>query len=898
MWSLTLKSLRLGWARLAACYLILTIAGAALTIALILPGILRSTASDVVSRDAADAAYVITLNADANPYDALHDVSQAAPSAQLDTTGSIEIEYPHGEQDTELFSSVVDAPFQRSPVVTGRVPDNPGEVALTVAQARTHKSTIGSQIKVRLPLNSGETSSLIESAAKSAADRLGMTAECVENQCWLTTELSVVGLTASTPQFLGGFDRMVLSRQDVDSWLDSPSAWAHQNRILISHADAAAHSLDFATVSKLIPDALKIQNSADIRWAADQVTAHRSLTPSAVFALLSTLLLLVALLFVGNIFYTRVIKQTPDFIRLRHIGAQPAHLITIVRRQALIIGIAAGLSGLLAGGSLVSAVVAYLLNNPALASPRTSGIGQIVFSSSVLDWDVTTWDTPLDSASWPLLALIASPVVCTVIALIAGYRPARLVAEMGSSPRNNPPAVPPASELHPGGWGKRRVMALALMIVPVIVLAIVGLIGPTAPVLHTKHTNLPWTAYLAIACALLFFAGLILFMPMISARTAGGILRLLIGLLPERLRPTAHLSLGYIQSFPRRTAAAAAAFAVTVGAAMGLSTATATVNHSVSNHLNNVFSFDLEVYPPAGLSLDPDRLLAQVRSVPGITDAVIAQRTYLTIRHDSIQRQIPVLGVNPVDAAIIARDPHVPATLGKGILLAGHDCMLPKDVTQVEVLTKGSDELAPWHTQTLDVIHVNAWMTALVSTEQFIDFQAQHSTPVILASVSDQEYTQTPALVQALFTPHQSTPSAFTRPAEARAEIGGGAPILASLDQLISKLHLVVTGILVAAMLIAFVGVGGSLIVSASQRNKENALLHSLGMKLRHVFASVTLECVALFSAGIAVGIISGISIGALCGWMIMRSIGTPPVLEFPWESLRILLLGSILGVF
>ncbi|MBI2706335.1 MAG: FtsX-like permease family protein [Actinobacteria bacterium] len=92
----------------------------------------------------------------------------------------------------------------------------------------------------------------------------------------------------------------------------------------------------------------------------------------------------------------------------------------------------------------------------------------------------------------------------------------------------------------------------------------------------------------------------------------------------------------------------------------------------------------------------------------------------------------------------------------------------------------------------------------------------------------------------------------------------------------------VVSGLLFIALLVAFIGVGNSLMLSVLERVREIGLLRAVGMHRRQVRRMVEWEGFQLGLAGASLGL--GLGLGA--GWVLTRAIGTELAVQIPWMRL------------
>jgi putative ABC transport system permease protein len=129
------------------------------------------------------------------------------------------------------------------------------------------------------------------------------------------------------------------------------------------------------------------------------------------------------------------------------------------------------------------------------------------------------------------------------------------------------------------------------------------------------------------------------------------------------------------------------------------------------------------------------------------------------------------------------------------------------------------------------------------------------------------------------------------------SDVQGIASLRNSLDQLLTTMLLIVTGLLAVAVVIALIGVGNTLALSVVERRQESGLLRALGLTRGQLRAVLAWE--ALLVAGVAavLGVVLGTGYG-LAGTASVLSAEMPVVLAVPWGQVGgIVVVAALAGV-
>lgn len=125
--------------------------------------------------------------------------------------------------------------------------------------------------------------------------------------------------------------------------------------------------------------------------------------------------------------------------------------------------------------------------------------------------------------------------------------------------------------------------------------------------------------------------------------------------------------------------------------------------------------------------------------------------------------------------------------------------------------------------------------------------------------------------------------------------LSGGAAERASLDEVLSVLVLVTSGLLGVAVVIAVVGIANTLALSVLERARENALLRALGFTRLQLRGMLTVEGLLLSVVSAVLGIVLGVTYA----WFGVRTLlpdGTETALAFPVARLALILGVAVLA--
>jgi putative ABC transport system permease protein len=290
-----------------------------------------------------------------------------------------------------------------------------------------------------------------------------------------------------------------------------------------------------------------------------------------VLLLFAAIALFVSVLVIANTFSILFAQRMRDFALLRCIGATRRQVARSVRLEALVIGVLAGLVGLVAGTGLGHGVVALVrrLSDSAPLGPVDIGV------------------------SW----YVGGFVLGVVVTLVASWLPTRRVLQ-----------VSPVAALRPQegvdlrtGAGRIRLGLGALLVVAGVALLAVAVAGQTTP---------PMLAGGGAA-----FTGVLLLGPVlvpVLIRAAGSLLSRVLG-------TQARLASANAVRNPRRTAATAASLLVGVTLTTAVLTGMATSRDAVADAMGTDHPVDLALTSTTPLA---DDVVARAGALPDVEQAV------------------------------------------------------------------------------------------------------------------------------------------------------------------------------------------------------------------------------------------------------------------------------------
>jgi putative ABC transport system permease protein len=522
--------------------------------------------------------------------------------------------------------------------------------------------------------------------------------------------------------------------------------------------------------------------------------------------------LLVATFSIVNTFSITVAQRARDGALLRALGATRAQILGSVVVEAIVVGVAASLAGLLGGVGIAAGLRALF-----------QAIGG---------------DLPSEGLAITPTTLVVAPLVGIVVTLVAGIGPAVRAS------RVSPLAALRDVALDRSGTSRMRIAAGAL-----------GVLGGLAVLGTSISVGGDGALPLAGLGAALLLAGVITSGPVV----AGPVGAVLGAPLPRLRGVTGALARGNATRNPRRFAASASALMVGVAIVTMFTVMAASMKRSIDDGVSASVRGDLVISNGTfdGSGFSPE-LATEVGSLPEVTGTLGLGLGAAEV--DGSSRDLTILDPAGLDAVLDldVQDGTVAGMSDHGIAVseeraddAGWEVgdVLPvlfADGTTTDVTVEGvygasevvgeyvvTDALwAPHATQTLDT-------TVLIALAEGVDVDAgKAAVEQVAAGFGD--------------------PDVLTRQGYIDDRAG-------SVDMMLTMVYVM----LALAIVIALMGIANTLSLSIHERTRELGLLRAVGQTKAQVRSMIRWEAVltALF------GTVGGVLLGSVLGWVLVRAV-------------------------
>jgi len=267
----------------------------------------------------------------------------------------------------------------------------------------------------------------------------------------------------------------------------------------------------------------------------------------------------------------------------------------------------------------------------------------------------------------------------------------------------------------------------------------------------------------------------------------------------------------------------------------------------------------------------PEQLLADVRAVPGVADAVLLDG--VTARADAGVGRIQLVAPTGV-ADVVHGAPDVAAPQ-PGKIYVPTD-LLADDTPRWLTVTVDN------HSERLRVVAGEGWGSAAVVAPQTLATLVQHPSPraVWVRATDGADPEDLGGDLEALAT-------------NAGAEVSNGLAERAWVDLQLDVLTGAVVALLGIAIVIALVGIGNTLGLSVLERAREYALLRALGLTRRQLRRMLGVEAVLLS----VVATVFGTLMGVVFAWVAVEALVKAAIdeapLVLPWGQLALVVLVS-----
>jgi putative ABC transport system permease protein len=265
-----------------------------------------------------------------------------------------------------LVLSTIDPALNPSVPVEGRLPENPGEVALIKDTADRKDITIG-QPGVELATSIG------------------------------SVPVEVVGIfTFGDKESVAGATFVLTTLADAQKWFDREG----EVSVVVASAEPGVSPNQLkANLQKVLPDTVKVETGQEnAQDQADQISSDINSFLSPVLTTFGVLALFVGAFIIFNTFWITVAQRTREFGMIRALGATRGQVMRNVIGEALVIGVLSSIVGLVAGIGIAYGVLAI--------------------------FDALGFALPASGASVSGNTVVTALVVGTVVTLVAALLPA------------------------------------------------------------------------------------------------------------------------------------------------------------------------------------------------------------------------------------------------------------------------------------------------------------------------------------------------------------------------------------------------------------------------------------------------------------------------------------------
>ncbi len=562
----------------------------------------------------------------------------------------------------------------------------------------------------------------------------------------------------------------------------------------------------------------------------------------------AALALLVASLVISNTFQVLVAQRTKTLALLRCVGASKKQIKNSVIVEALILGFASSIAGILGGILLVQGVL----------------------------WVVAAMDlSPAVPTSVTIpVAAIWLPVVAGVLTtLLASFVPARIATQ-----------VAPLAALRPieGTSEVRRTGIVRLVFAAVFVTLGVALF---AYAFSIYDEQIDMGLLLGILGGALSFLGLVmsavLWVPGVVAAVGSGF---------SRMGASAKLATANIGRNPRRTASTSTALFIGVTLVAMLSIGASTARTTMNQELDKQFPLDVAITLRGETDVS-DSTLTAIRQVEGVEVAQPVKQLDLPFvlgSDDWLNGGPTYLYDDTVRAAL--RDDSVVGKLNDSTVLISswYFVVDGSEVNYLDpaVLTSSEGDQTPqstpqWETRvTLKHAGSTGLEGSAVTQKTFEELKSKFQltdadveSRLVLVKVSDPSNAMdtVDALRDLL--------------GEDNVEISGAVMERDMFQKVIDVMLLVLVGLLGVAVLIALVGVANTLSLSVIERRRESATLRAVGMSRRQLRASLAIEGMLIAGIGALVGVLLG-GVYAFLGAKLLLDTFTTPIFTVRWADI------------
>ncbi|MCX5015390.1 FtsX-like permease family protein [Streptomyces sp. NBC_00555] len=683
------------------------------------------------------------------------------------------------------------------------------------------------------PTGSG-TIALDETTAANGGHRVGDTVRVGTNQGAASYTLSGVFRTDGTTLPAGG--SLTLFTDDTAQRLFLQPG-RYQNIELTAAPDADVQQL-LTRVEAVLPQGTGAATGAQLARIQANLATNDSDTMSQILLGFAAVALFVATFLISNTFTMLVARRTRELALMRAVGASRKQVRRTLLTESLLVGAVASAAGLAVGTG-----VAALLQT--LFAPADTPAGPLVVTPGTV---------------------ITSMLVGTALPMVAAWLPIRRAM-----------AIPPVAALSaaeptaPARAGSLRSGLSAALV----------LTGTAATVYGALTTGKDARTVIGLGAALTL-TGAIGFIPLLS-RPFVALLQPLL----TRLHPVyGNLAARNTVRDPRRTGATAAALAIALTLASGLSVLGASASQYLDRATTHDFTADYLVKPADGALRMTPATAEPLRKLPGVAFSPLNQSTEYRLAGTSSV----LTGVDPADIGRLLRYDVVEGSL---------DCLAKGQIAVADFKASA----AGWHLgQTLplkrqDDQSGSVTIGAIYRADEQSNLLPSITAPDSLVARYDSNPNNAGILVA---TDGGPSPAALGNLTHAL----GDNPALAVLDEAdlraqdssgIGDQLNVFYALLSMALAIAALGIANTLAMSVLERRKEIGTLRALGVDRAGVTRMIRLEALLLGGLGATLGTVLGVFLGWALGRTLQESV-VGYTLVVPWGRLALGVLIALAG--
>jgi putative ABC transport system permease protein len=561
--------------------------------------------------------------------------------------------------------------------------------------------------------------------------------------------------------------------------------------------------------------------------------------------------LLVAGLVIANTFQVLVAQRTRTLALLRCVGAVRAQVRRSVLLEAVLVGLASSVAGVLLGTALVQ-VALWVLQGQDLPFPVPSVVRPTAAS---------------------VLVPLAVGVVVTVLAALTPARIATRVAPIAALRPADAPAV--------GSRAGRLRLVLSLLLV------VGGGVLMAGGVALSRSDELTLAVGLAVLGGGASFVGLlvsaVLWMPKVVAA---------IGRLVGRAGMPARLAAANTGRNPARTAATSTALLIGVTLVAMMSTGAVTARATLGGELDTRYPVDMQLSTPTTVAADgtvtseplPAATFDRVAALDGVAAAATLPADQIVLDTGAGAGPVPTIGLEPEQAAQILRDADVARSVAEGTVVLGEQLAKSHGIADGDTVPVVLADPATGGARTDGAtVDLTATVTALGDWTALV-------TPDTLDRLGSAGVTSTAWIrLDDVGASGRVLQDVQDVTADTALDISGAALERASYQRAIDTMLAIVVGLLAVAVVIALIGVTNTLSLSVIERRRESATLRALGLTRRQLRSALAVEGALIAGVGAVVGVLLGLAYGWLGSTAVLGGVAVLE-LRVPWTDMALVL--------